>query len=81
MQFSAIVLALAAASQAAAVAIPDKQELAARAEHISCAEVTRKLNACTNACPGSDWRCNVNWYVHCSLSVLTGSLGTRRTFC
>jgi hypothetical protein len=72
MQISAITLALAAASQAVAVAIPASQHLAAR--QISCAEVTRKLEACTDACNSSDWRCTVNWYVHPLLCLsLTGT--------
>lgn len=54
MQFSAIILALAAVASAAS--IEPRQ---------TCAAVTAKANACREACDPSAWRCIVNWYVSC----------------
>lgn len=52
MQFSIVIMAFTALAAAAAV---ERRE--------TCSEVTDKLNACLDACPGSDWTCDLNWLV------------------
>ncbi|KAK8098087.1 uncharacterized protein PG998_013573 [Apiospora kogelbergensis] len=57
MQFSIVIMAFTALAAAAAV---ERRE--------TCSEVTDKLNACLDACPGSDWTCDLN----CSLESAGG---------
>ncbi|KAK6845888.1 hypothetical protein PG987_001076 [Apiospora arundinis] len=65
MQFSIIIMSFAALSQAAVV------------RRQTCQEVTDKLNACLDACPGSDWTCDLNCSLE-SASEYTTCTGNRK---